>query len=181
VDHFYPIDIYPEKTFLWKNMLWSCGLCNRRKLARFPIDENGEPLIVNPTIRDPWSVLTLDTDTGVVSSRYIGGEIEFSPIGDATLEVFETINYEAVSEGRLRVIRRYLSIFEEIAKEGDGRRNREVLSNLVHQDDFDLASWFALWEGEAERLPSNAREAAPELWKKFQCWAYSARGRHYPA
>jgi uncharacterized protein (TIGR02646 family) len=53
IDHFWPKSRYPEKTFAWLNHLLACSTCNRRKLARFPVDAVGSPLLVDPTAEEP--------------------------------------------------------------------------------------------------------------------------------
>src|SRR5262245_9922638 len=80
IDHFIPIAVDFSGTFRWLNMLWVCSRCNRTKGARFPVDQSGEPLLVDPTKFDPWSKLTLDTSSGVIAARYHDGE--FDSMGD---------------------------------------------------------------------------------------------------
>lgn len=53
IEHFYPKSRYPEKTFLWTNLLHACEKCNRTyKRDQFPLDDYGEPLLIDPTAVD---------------------------------------------------------------------------------------------------------------------------------
>lgn len=41
IEHIYPKDIYPSKTFIWENYLYACGPCNGPKSNNFAL--------INPT------------------------------------------------------------------------------------------------------------------------------------
>ncbi len=54
IDHFRPLAHYPEHAFEWKNLLLACSRCNSNdKRDRFPIDEHGQPLLIDPTNDEP--------------------------------------------------------------------------------------------------------------------------------
>jgi hypothetical protein len=57
IEHFRPKSEYPDLTFEWTNLLFSCDLCNDagHKGVKFPLDINGNPLLIDPTdgITDP--------------------------------------------------------------------------------------------------------------------------------
>lgn len=41
IEHIYPKDIYPDRTFVWENYLYSCGHCNLRKSNNFALINPG--------------------------------------------------------------------------------------------------------------------------------------------
>jgi hypothetical protein len=57
IEHFCPKSEYPDLTFEWSNLLFSCAVCNgaSHKGTNFPLDVNGNPLLIDPTdgITDP--------------------------------------------------------------------------------------------------------------------------------
>ena len=73
IEHIKPKDLYPEYSFVWKNYLLSCGICNRSKSNCFSIVDNegslldvtrrrgdvirkpplGNPALVDPRREDP--------------------------------------------------------------------------------------------------------------------------------
>ncbi len=60
IDHFWPKARYPERTFAWENYLLASSRCNSNdKRDAFPLDENGEPLLINPTVDEPLAHLDL--------------------------------------------------------------------------------------------------------------------------
>ena len=44
IEHIYPKDLYPDKTFIWENYLYACGPCNGPKNNQFALIENNDTL-----------------------------------------------------------------------------------------------------------------------------------------
>lgn len=67
IEHFRPKSEYPDLTFEWSNLLLSCDVCNNagHKGTNFPLDINGEPLLIDPTdaVTDPNTHLEFAWDT----------------------------------------------------------------------------------------------------------------------
>ncbi len=57
IEHFHPKSKYPDLTFEWSNLLFSCDVCNdaSHKGVQFPLDIHENPLLIDPTdgITDP--------------------------------------------------------------------------------------------------------------------------------
>jgi len=51
IEHFFPKSLYPDLTFVWKNLLLACSICNNaaHKGTKFPLDDQGNPLLIDPT------------------------------------------------------------------------------------------------------------------------------------
>lgn len=74
IEHIYPKDYYPERTFIWENYLYICGRCNTRKNNLFAvfdavtgslIEITGQPIagdsvLIDPRLEDPMQFLELD-------------------------------------------------------------------------------------------------------------------------
>lgn len=94
VDHFDPIARNPLRAFDWLNHLLACGPCNsNHKRDRFPIDADGQPLLINPTTEDPFEHLTLSLSTDVYHP--------LSDKGTATIDVCG-LNRSQLMDGRRR-------------------------------------------------------------------------------
>src|SRR5512139_828552 len=48
IEHYWPKTPYPDRAFIWTNLLSVCTGCNRYKSKTFPLDPAGAPLILNP-------------------------------------------------------------------------------------------------------------------------------------
>ncbi len=65
IDHFEPRARNPGRTFDWGNYLLACSVCNSNfKRNAFPVDDDGAPLLIDPTVDDPVEHLTLSPTTG---------------------------------------------------------------------------------------------------------------------
>ncbi len=60
---------FEARMFDWDNWLLSCGRCNDTKWAHFPVDDQGAPLLLNPTADDPSQHLMFE-------HAYVGGVTE---------------------------------------------------------------------------------------------------------
>jgi hypothetical protein len=93
VDHFEPIARNPLRTFDWLNHLLACSTCNsHQKGKRFPVDRDGNPLLVDPTAEDPFDHLLLTLSLGIYSP--------LTPKGEATIAVFG-LNERGLPRGRM--------------------------------------------------------------------------------
>ncbi|MFC9857762.1 MULTISPECIES: HNH endonuclease family protein [unclassified Streptomyces] len=94
IDHFEPKSLAPLRTFEWLNHLLACSYCNsNQKRNKFPrSEEDGSPLLLDPTLQDPLAhlrlVLPLCTYKGLTAR------------GDACIEVFGLNSRGVLVDGR---------------------------------------------------------------------------------
>ncbi|MFF9566564.1 HNH endonuclease [Streptomyces sp. NPDC014685] len=94
IDHFEPKSLAPTRTFEWLNHLLACAYCNsNQKRNAFPrSEEDGSPLLVDPTLEDPLDhlrlVLPLCTYKGL------------TPQGEACIDVFGLNSRGVLVDGR---------------------------------------------------------------------------------
>ena len=69
IEHFRPKSDYPAQAFRWANLLLCCSACGRVKGTRFPLDHEGQPLFIDPTVDDPWAHLNFLPETGALEPR----------------------------------------------------------------------------------------------------------------
>jgi len=82
IDHFEPRAKNPLGTFEWLNHLLACGTCNsNHKRDRFPTDNDGNPLLINPTVDDPFQHMTLSLSTDVYYPRTDKGTVTIEVCG----------------------------------------------------------------------------------------------------
>jgi uncharacterized protein (TIGR02646 family) len=75
IDHFWPKGDYPERAFDWLNYLLACSVCNSNfKRNQFPLDDLGEPQLLNPTAEDPLDHLNFTPTTGTLAAKTPKGE-----------------------------------------------------------------------------------------------------------
>jgi uncharacterized protein (TIGR02646 family) len=161
IEHFQPKSTYPEKTFIWINLLLLCQGCQSHKGNSFSLDANGDALLINPTAEDPWDFLFFDSQTGIITGRFPTASTRPHPKGEhTTLPKTLPLNIEAVTEGRLRTtrnLRRAVRSFLERspANQSSLEDECELLEAVQDNDNYGLAVWFFLRDG---RIESPFRE-----------------------
>lgn len=172
IDHFWPKSRYPERTFVWDNLVLSCSGCNRAKGTRFELGADESPLLIDPTRDDPWAHLFYDSQTGIVTTRYVAATGKPDARGEYTIERSQLpLNIQAVTEGRLRTgrnlgrcVRRFLESTNSTPSAGT--RERELLGCVCDNSDYGLASWFFLRDGQAEPPFAELRTKSPDVWNR---------------
>lgn len=161
VEHFWPKARYRSRVFQWENLLWCCTECGRFKLDRFPL-AGQTPLLVDPSVEDPWQFLDFDPQTGIISPRWDIAANQSSVRGKETAELFHFEKREALARGyrltwwRLgQVVRGFL----------DGRiSNTDFVDALIEADDHGLLGWCFTGLGLREAPFRELRERYPQLW-----------------
>jgi uncharacterized protein (TIGR02646 family) len=65
IEHYRPKSAYPQHAFDWLNHLLACAHCNSNyKRARFPLDADGRPLLLDPSVDNPLDHLFFSPSTG---------------------------------------------------------------------------------------------------------------------
>lgn len=81
IDNFYPKSKYPVEAYYWENLILCCQVCNINKRDYFPLDEQGRPLLINPSIEDPQLHINLNTESGLYEGKTDKGQITITTLG----------------------------------------------------------------------------------------------------
>lgn len=132
IDHFEPLAEAPSRAFDWPNHLLACSHCNsHQKRELFPRDEDGAPLLVDPTAEDPYEHLELVLSTGVYEA--------LTRRGDITIEVFG-LNRADLVRGRASAFVRTVSMLRDRARllGSDAEEAAEIVTSLRDQPFADV-------------------------------------------
>ncbi len=173
IEHYRPRTLYPEHVFRWLNFLWICTACNRCKGNRFPCDDRGAPLLLDPTLDEPWDHLFFDSDTGEITARWDVTTNAESPRGIALLKTLSSLRHQAVTEGRRRTylrLNRALRSFLSQSASGDRPASEasieDFLASVDDALDYGLAVWFFLREGQFTEPFETLRLKFPAVWDR---------------
>jgi uncharacterized protein (TIGR02646 family) len=162
IEHFWPKTPYPERMFLWPNLLLCCTECGRLKLDDFPLSE-GQPLLIDPTTEEPWLYLDFDPGTGNVVARFELDSNDWSPKGLKTVEILHLDGREALAAGYQKTFRRLSGVVERFLTDGapapDG-----LLVALWEVDDHGLLGWCFMGTGRSMPPFRELSEQQPEVW-----------------
>jgi len=174
IEHFWPKSVYRSKCFRWDNMLLLCQGCQSHKGNRFDLDSSGHPLLINPTVEDPWEFLFFEDTTGILTGRYDLKLQSPDPKGTHTTHrMILPLNIEAVTEGRLRTkrnLQRAIRTFIQNVEQGSSlaQAQHELVETIRDNDDYGLSVWFFLRDGQ-NNLPFKRLKAEwPDTWKEVQ-------------
>lgn len=162
IDHFWPKTPYPERMFVWLNLLLCCVECGRFKGDRFPT-LNGEPRLIDPTSENPWDHLDFDPTTGNVVPKFEATCNGYAPKGVATVGLLQLDQREAMACGYKKTLRRLSRIVEDIL--GQKTPSSKVLvETLSDADDHGLLTWCFLGSGRNDPPFRDLRELHPDVW-----------------
>ena len=148
IEHFKPKTPSPESMYQWENMLLCCTECGRFKGDLFPVDADGNPLLVDPSRQNPWDYIDFDPQTGNMTARFIAATASFSKEGEASVTVFHLDRREPLSTIYKRADRR----LRELASSGvDSAEDDDSLTDrLLKNDDAGLLGWYVHGSGQGE-------------------------------
>lgn len=140
IEHFWPKAHYPLKAFDWSNWLLCCTECGRYKGTEFPLSPQGTPMLVDPTVEDPWDFLDFDPDTGNITGRYDVAANAINPRGHETAKALQLYAREGLAEGYKRTFERLAEIVEQSTTAG-AINVPDLVTRLQKVDDHSLAAW----------------------------------------
>jgi len=107
IEHFYPKAKYPNKCFDWENLLLACKRCNEEaKKDQFPHDDQGNPLLIDPTMIDPNEHLHFDWDP----TAKLATVFEKTHQGQATITVCD-LNRSELLKHRSRFVKNLYALY----------------------------------------------------------------------
>ena len=166
MEHFWPKTGYPERMFVWPNLLLCCTECGRFKGGSFPTAGN-LPLLVDPATDDPWQHLDFDPPTGNIVARFQLATNEWSKRGEATVLALQLDRREALAEGYKKTHAR-LSKAIKYALEWCEPNAEDLVAMLQAADDHGLLGWCFGPTGRNQQPFASLREQHPTIWDACQ-------------
>lgn len=161
IEHFWPKTTFPERMYLWLNMLLCCTECGRFKGNLFPM-RNGVPLLIDPTVDQPWDFLDFDPFTGNIVARYDTTLNAFRLEGEKTVEILHLDRREALAAGYQKSYRRLIVKIQDYLT--NPTSPHDFVDSLRETDDHGLLGWCFLGNGQHEPLFIQLRRAHPNAW-----------------
>lgn len=162
IEHFWPKKTYPERLFVWPNLLLCCTECGRFKGDDFPLS-NGQPLLVDPTAEDPWQHLDFDPLTGNVVAKFVADRGDYSDKGFKTVELLHLDRREAMASGYQKTFRRLARVVEEALLQPIPSPDH-LINSLHEADDHGLLGWCFRGSGQNEPPFRDLRDKHPSVW-----------------
>jgi len=166
IEHFWPKGkaFYPERMFRWTNMLLGCTDCGRIKGTQFPLAA-GLPLLVKPTVDDPWQFLDFDPATGNIVPRFDTATNSTTPKGEQTVAVLQLDRREALASGYQKTFARISEQIKNILP-SPAPDARALIHGLMIADEYGLLGWCFRGTGVSVFPLNNLRQQHPALWSE---------------
>ena len=172
IEHYWPKAPYPERLFVWPNLLLCCAECGRLKGDRFPLAA-GRPLLVDPTAEEPWMYLDFDPTTGNVVARFDLATNDWSPRGRQTVDILQLDRREALAASYRRTFRRLSAVVERYLS-GDEPDAEALATALREVDDHGLLGWCFIGTGQDQLPFCDLRMRHPEVWAACESALFGA-------
>ncbi len=162
IEHFWPKKPYPERLFVWPNLLLCCTECGRFKGHDFPLS-NGQPLLLDPTAENPWQHLDFDPPTGNIVAKFDSDRNDYSEKGSKTVKILHLDRREAMAAGYQKTFRRLVRMVEEALRQPSPSAD-SLITHFREADDHGLLGWCFLGSGQNEFPFRELRTKHPVVW-----------------
>jgi hypothetical protein len=134
IEHFYPKREYPEQALDEENLLLVCNTCNILKSNKFPIDDGGYPLLLNPKT-DKWDENIEITPEGIAIGK--------TEKGKTTIELLKLNRESLIDKRKIVFLANKLDdnfnkinkdYFENFEKNIDVIRQLNLISTMIRED-----------------------------------------------
>ena len=166
IEHFWPKSRYPNRAFQWTNLLLCCTECGRFKGDIFPI-LNEKPMLIDPTVEDPWLDLDFDPDTGNVVARFDVQANDWSARGAKTVEVLQLDRREALEVVYKATFKR-LSGVVQAQLSSSAIEAIQLRAELSDADDHGLLRWCFGSTGKTVAPFSSLYQKYPGIWAECE-------------
>ncbi|MDR3414917.1 MAG: hypothetical protein P4L83_01915 [Nevskia sp.] len=162
IDRFWPKAPYPERLFVWTNLLLGCTECGRFKGERLPL-QSGIPQLIDPTAEDPWEHLDFDPATGNIVARFDPAANNWMSKGTETVRLLQLDRREALAAGYQKTHLRIKSIIAQTLQ-GPVPQAETLIQALRAADDHGLSGWCFRGAGANESPFREFRAQHPGTW-----------------
>lgn len=166
IEHYRPkaLAVFRPFVFDWRNFLWICQPCNRRKSAGFPLDAAGHPLLLDPAADRTWDYFDFVPATG-----YLVPRMDLDPVmcarAEATLcEQLTRLSHEVVLEERKRSARQLRRATEKfLSVPIDANTEKEFFNACIDAGYPELCEWFFAQGGSDDEPYADLIKVSPAL------------------
>ncbi|MFN0200084.1 MAG: hypothetical protein ACKVTZ_01105 [Bacteroidia bacterium] len=153
IEHIYPKTLFSEKTFLWDNYLWVCGICNRthksNKFAIYnphfqditPFNTRSNPIqpvndhhvFIHQRLENPLDFITLDFNTGLLCPSFPSNTKEYDRT-DYTLNTVLNLNRDVLCNARKNAYRFYKGCLQDYLSATTKSQKRQIEKEIEKAD-----------------------------------------------
>lgn len=108
VDHVWPKKLHPARMFDWDNILAACRDCNAEKRVEFPLDAEGNAVLLDPTRDEPLTYFRWN---------HVTGECDYDRANTRAAATFDAFAMDRLARERLEKLAAVRFLFARVAAE----------------------------------------------------------------
>jgi len=190
IEHIYPRGLFPNKTFVWENYLWTCKQCNgKHKVSQFQIFKaihsaeivnlvkdykfvrplNEDAVFINPRIEDPLDYLQLDLTSGLFQSKEKNTATRAYKRATYTIETLQLNLRKGLVNNRQKAYQNYQNLLQQYI-DIQKSTSSELLFSI-----YPISSKIKKTSLEAQKSQTSLglqktllNQAHPTVWKEMQ-------------
>jgi uncharacterized protein (TIGR02646 family) len=190
IEHIYPRGLFPNKTFVWENYLWTCKECNgKHKVSQFQIfkDSNSSEIIdlikdysfvrppnedsvfINPRVENPLDYLQLDLESGLFASKEESTNSRAYKRAFYTLETLQLNARQDLVASRQKAYQTYQDLLQQYINIQKSTSPEALIAIFSISNNTKRAPW------EKQKSLANLEfqkafmdQAHPTVWKEMQ-------------
>lgn len=191
IEHVYPRGLYPNKTFIWENYLWTCKNCNgKHKISQFEIfatptsaqtinlvkdytftpPPNDDAVFINPRVENPLHYLKLNLESGLFSVIEQNETTRAYKRAVYTLKVLQLNKRTELIKKRqqaylkyINLLTQYIKVQQATSKEKLVCTPKQTMSNFSRYNLAEQKSYLSI-----NTQKMLLHQAHPTVWKEMQ-------------
>ncbi len=190
IEHIYPRGLFPNKTFVWENFLWTCKQCNgKHKVSQFQIfkntnsseiinlvkdysfvrPSNEDAVFINPRVENPLDYLQLDLENGLFEIKETNPDARAYKRAFYTIETLQLNARKGLVANRQKAYQNYQHLLQQYIDIQKSTSSEALMAIFSLSNNVKKAPWEEqkkLASLELQTIFSN--QAHPSVWKEMQ-------------
>jgi uncharacterized protein (TIGR02646 family) len=190
IEHIYPRGLFPNKTFVWENFLWTCKQCNgKHKISQFQIFKapdtseiinlvkdysfvrppNNDAVFINPRVENSLDYLQLDLESGLFEPKESDRETRAYKRADYTIETLQLNKRKGLVANRQKAYQNYQDLLQQYINLQKSTSSEALIAIFAVSNNTKRAPWEQqkdLAKLEFQNLLLNQNH--PTVWKEMQ-------------
>ena len=190
IEHIYPRGLFPNKTFVWENYLWTCKECNgKHKISQFQIfksansseiidlvkdysfvrPSNEDTVFINPRLENPLDYLQIDLESGLFESKENNTNTRAYKRAAYTIETLQLNARKRLVANRQKAYQTYQNLLQQYIDLQKSTSSEALVAIFPVSNNTRRAPWEKqknLANLELQTMLLN--QTHPTVWKEMQ-------------
>lgn len=190
IEHIYPRGLFPNKTFVWENYLWTCKQCNgKHKVSQFQIFKNAhsaeiidlvkdysfvrpsneDAVFINPRLENPLDYLQIDLENGCFEPKENNTNTRAYKRAAYTIETLQLNTRKGLVANRQKAYQNYQDLLQQYMHLQESTSSEALIAIFAVSNNTKKAPWEKQKNlAKLELQTYLLNQAHPAVWKEMQ-------------